>query len=192
MTDFLALVTVMVWPVIPLFWIPVHGFPRLFRRLGKLTYIMPAVLWPPLAYVIFIERDLLLHYRLDIPLLVRIAGALLLAAGVALQVRTGVLLSLRVLMGIPEISPGTADRLVREGVFSVVRHPTYLSHTMMLAGMFLLTSVAAVGIVALLDFAVINAFVIPLEERELFARFGADYVAYRKKVPRYFPGIRKK
>jgi len=182
----------MVWPVIPLFWIPVHGFPRLFRRLGKLTYIMPAVFWPPLAYVIFIERDLLLHYRFDLFLSVRIAGAFLLAAGIALQIRTGVLLSLRGLMGIPEISPGTSDRLVREGVFSVVRHPTYLSHTMMLAGMFLLTSVAGVGIVALLDFAVINALVIPLEERELFARFGADYVEYRKKVPRYFPRMGKR
>ena len=115
----------------------------------------------------------------------------MLAAGIALQIRTGVLLSLRGLMGIPEISPGTSDRLVREGVFSVVRHPTYLSHTMMLAGMFLLTSVAAVGIVALLDFTVINAFVVPLEERELFARFGTDYVEYRKKVPRYFPRIGK-
>ena len=192
MIDLLALVTVMVWPVIPLFWIPVHGFPRLFRRLGKLTYIMPAVLWPPLAYVIFIGRDLLLHYRFDLPLSVRIAGAFLLAAGIALQIRTGVLLSLRGLMGIPEISPGTSDRLVREGVFSIVRHPTYLSHTMMLTGMFFLTSVAAVGIVALLDFAVINAFVIPLEERELFARFGTDYVEYRKKVPRYFPRMGKK
>ncbi|MDA8239531.1 MAG: isoprenylcysteine carboxylmethyltransferase family protein [Nitrospiraceae bacterium] len=192
MTDLLALATVMVWPVIPLFWIPVHGFPRLFRRLGKFTYIMPAVLWPPLAYVIFINRGLLLHYRFDLPLSVRTAGALLLAAGIALQIRTGVLLSLRGLMGIPEISPGTSDRLVREGVFSVVRHPTYLSHTMMLAGMFLLTSVAAVGIVALLDFTVINAFVVPLEERELFTRFGADYAEYRKKVPRYFPRIGKK
>ncbi len=192
MIDLLALVTVMVWPVIPLFWIPVHRFPRLFRRLGKLTYIMPAILWPPLAFVIFIYRGPLLHYRFDLPLSFRTAGTLLLAAGIALQLRTGVLLSLRGLMGIPEISPGTSDRLVREGVFSIVRHPTYLSHTMMLTGMFFLTSVAAVGIVALLDFAVINAFVIPLEERELFARFGADYVEYRKKVPRYFPRMGKK
>jgi protein-S-isoprenylcysteine O-methyltransferase Ste14 len=192
LTDLLALATVMVWPVIPLFWIPVHGFPRVFRRLGRLTYLMPATLWPPLAYLIFDKRDLVLQYRFDLPLPVSIAGAFLLAAGLALQLRTGLLLSLRGLMGIPEISPGRSDRLVTRGAFSVIRHPTYLSHTLMLAGMFLFTRVAAVGAVTLLDFVVINVFVIPLEERELVTRFGTEYVEYQKKVPRYFPKIGKK
>ncbi len=188
-TDLLAVASVMVWPVIPLFWIPVHGFPRLFKRLGMLTYIMPAVLWPPLAYVIFINRELLLYYRFDLSLPVRAAGVILLAAGIALQIRSGVLLSLRGLIGIPEISSGTQRGLAKEGIYSVVRHPTYLSHTMMLSGMFLFTAVVAVGIVTLLDFIVINTLVIPLEERELAARFGKDYIEYRNKVPRYFPKI---
>ena len=192
MIRLLALATVMLWPVIPLFWIPVHGCPKLFKRLGRLTYLMPALLWPPLAYGLFYFRGPILQLRVDLPVAVRVAGGLLLAAGVALQVRTGVLLSLRGLMGIPEISPDASDRLVRNGVFSVVRHPTYLSHTMMLAGMFVLTTVAAVGIVAILDFFVINLFVIPLEEKELAARFGQEYIEYRKTVPRYFPRIGKK
>ncbi|MDA8432193.1 MAG: isoprenylcysteine carboxylmethyltransferase family protein [Nitrospiraceae bacterium] len=192
MNDLLALATVMVWPVIPLFWIPVHGFPKIFRRLGTLTYLMPALLWPPLAYVVFHNRAPVLHYRFDLPLSLRIAGGLLLAAGVALQVRTGVLLSLRGLMGIPEISPDASNRLVTKGIFSVVRHPTYLSHTMMLAGMFFLTAVAAVGIAAALDFLVINIFVIPLEEKELAARFGQEYIEYRRAVPKFFPRIRGK
>jgi protein-S-isoprenylcysteine O-methyltransferase Ste14 len=192
LTDLLALATITVWPVIPLFWIPVHCSPGIFRRLGSLTYLMPTLLWPPLAYLIFDSREMLLRYRLDLPLPVRISGAFVLAAGVALQIWTGVLLSIRGLMGIPEISPGKSDRLVSGGAFSVVRHPTYLSHTLMLAGMFLLTDVASVGVVALLDFAVINAFVIPLEEKELTARFGNGYIEYQKKVPRYFPKIGRK
>lgn len=192
MTDLLALAAIMIWPVIPLFWIPVHGFPKLFKRLGKFTYLMPALLWPPLAYLIFINRGMLLHYRFAFPVPVRVTGALLLAAGVALQIRTGVLLSLRGLMGIPEIFSGVSGRLVTRGIFSVVRHPTYLSHTMMLAGVFLLTTVAAVGIVTLVDFVVINSIVIPLEERELLDRFGNEFGEYQKNVPKYFPWLRKK
>jgi protein-S-isoprenylcysteine O-methyltransferase Ste14 len=192
MTDLFALVTIMIWPVVPLFWIPVHGFPQLFRRLGKLTYIMPAVLWPPLAYLIFANRTFFLYYKVDFPLPVRIAGIALLVAGTALHIRTGVLLSLRGLMGLPEISPQRSDRLVTEGVFSVVRHPTYLAHTLLFAGAFLFTSVAAVGVVTFFDVIIINVFVIPLEERELVDRFGGDYIDYRKRVPRYFPGIGKK
>jgi hypothetical protein len=46
--------------------------------------------------------------------------------------------------------------------------------------------VAAVGIVALIDVLVINIIVIPLEERELAARFGAEYEEYRKRVPSRF------
>jgi protein-S-isoprenylcysteine O-methyltransferase Ste14 len=192
LTYLLALAAVMVWPVVPLFWIPVHGFPNLFKRLGKLTYLMPAVLWPPIAFLVFANRAFLLQYRIDFPFLIRAAGVVIMAAGTALHVRTGVLLSLRGLMGLPEVLPETSGRLVTEGVFGMVRHPTYLAHTLMFAGAFLFTSVAAVGIVTLLDVMVINSIVIPLEERELVARFGKDYMEYQKKVPKYFPQIGKK
>ena len=38
-----------------------------------------------------------------------------------------------------------------------------------------------------IDFVIINAFVIPLEERELVDRFGEEYRGYQKRVPRLFP-----
>jgi protein-S-isoprenylcysteine O-methyltransferase Ste14 len=187
LTDLIALLAIIVWPVIPLFWIPVHGLSGFFKRIGRLTYIMPALLWPPLAYFIYLNRDFLLHYRVDMHPLIRITGIIILTGGTMLQVWTGRLLSLLGLMGLPEISQKTEGRLVTGGAFSFVRHPTYLAHTLMFSGVFLLSGVIAAGLVALLDLLVVNAVIIPLEEKELLARFGEEFVQYRKKVPRYFP-----
>ncbi len=148
---------------------------------------MPVLIWPPVVYLVYLNRTFLLHYRFDMHLSVRIAGLTVLAAGTVLQIWTGRLLTLWGLMGVPEVSAKSATRLVTDGAFSFVRHPTYLAHTLMLGGIFLFTGVVAVGIITLLDFAVINAVVIPLEERELIVRFGEEYVRYKKRVPRYFP-----
>ena len=185
--DLLALLTIVIWPVVPLFWIPVHCFPMVFRKLGFYTYIMPVMLWLPPAYFIFTNRDFLLQFKLYPPFAVNEAGLMLSIAGGALQIWTGELQGLRGLIGLPEITKKVEGRLVVEGAFSIVRHPTYLSHTLMFAGVFLLTGVIAVGIVTLLDFIIINAVVIPLEERELISRFGEAYEAYKARVPRFFP-----
>jgi protein-S-isoprenylcysteine O-methyltransferase Ste14 len=76
------------------------------------------------------------------------------------------------IVGMPEVTDKVEGRMTTRGPFSLVRHPTYLSHTMMLLGVFLLTGVAAVGIVALIDVLVIN--IIVTSRMELAARFGAE------------------
>ncbi len=192
MTDLIALLTIIIWPIIPLFWIPVHGLARFFKRIGGFTYIMPALLWPPLAYLIYLNRAFFLNYRIDPGLLVRIAGLVILTGGTMLQIWTGRLLTLLGLMGLPEVSRKAEGRLVTEGAFSFVRHPTYLAHTLMFGGVFLLSGVKAVGVVTLLDLIIVNAVIIPLEEKELLGRFGEEYAKYIESVPRYFPRMRKK
>ncbi len=189
--DLLAFMTILVWPVVPLFWIPVHAFPRFFRRIEVLSYLVPLVLWLPVAYFLFLYRDILLRFRLEIPLVVEIAGLFLFAGGTALQVWTGQLLGIKGLIGLPEISSKADGRLVAAGPFSVVRHPTYLAHTLMFAGVFLITGVISVGVITLVDLVVMNSAVIPLEERELEARFGDDYRRYRERVPQFFPGLHR-
>jgi protein-S-isoprenylcysteine O-methyltransferase Ste14 len=62
----------------------------------------------------------------------------------------------------------------------------------MLLGVFLLTGVASIGVAAVLDALVVNTIIIPLEERELAARF-EESEEYRKRVPsRFLPGKRVK
>lgn len=190
MTKILALITIMVWPLIPLFWIPVHLRTGFFKRLGLMTYAMPLITWLPVAWVIYSHRNFLLQPKTEMHLLLRIAGIALLICGTSLHAWTARLLGIWGIIGVPEISAAIREDIISEGPFSIVRHPTYLAHTLMFSGVFLITGSVVVGIVAVLDFVLVNAAIIPLEERELFKRFGGEYAAYKKKVPaRFFPGI---
>jgi protein-S-isoprenylcysteine O-methyltransferase Ste14 len=190
LSDLAALVTIMVWPVVPLFWIPVHGLPGLVRKLGLLSYAIPVITWVPVACLLYSFRGFLLGWKLDLPFVIALLGWTALAAGVGLQAWTGRLLGIRGLLGLPEIRPAESPGpLVARGVFGVVRHPTYLSHSLMFAGVFLITGVGSLGVITLFDAAVINLVVIPLEERELSLRFGPGYEAYRRRVPAFFPAL---
>jgi protein-S-isoprenylcysteine O-methyltransferase Ste14 len=189
MTDLLALAALIIWPVIPLFWIPVHWAPKFFKRLGIITYIMPLITWLPIAFLVYLERAFFLHYKTDLPPIIQFIGTLLLLAGALLHIWTGKLLGIWGLMGLPEVSLKMKGELVEKGPFALIRHPTYLAHTMIFLGVFLMTGVIAVGFVTLLDFIAVNIAIIPLEERELLARFENSYKEYMGKVPRLFPKI---
>jgi protein-S-isoprenylcysteine O-methyltransferase Ste14 len=189
--DLIALITLLVSPVVPLFWVPVHCLPHVFRRFGLWTYLLPVLTWLPLDYLIYDQRSFLLRSTVTLHPAVRAAGALLLVSGIALQAWTVLLLTLPGILGMPEVT-SREGTMVTEGPFSVVRHPTYLSHTQMYLGVFLLTGVVPVGVVAVIDAVVVNAVIIPLEEQELSTRFGASYEEYRKKVPSRFLPVRWK
>ncbi|OGW18188.1 MAG: hypothetical protein A2072_02480 [Nitrospirae bacterium GWC1_57_7] len=182
LTDLIALAAIIVWPVIPLFWIPVHCLPRFFRRIGLFTYLLPVLTWLPLAYGIILYRHFFLSGTIQMPAVVNGAGWVLITAGLALQLWRLLLLRLPGIMGMPEIMSRMQGRMVTSGPFGKVRHPTYLSHTMMFLGVFLSSGVISVGIITILDLIVVNAVVIPLEERELVARFGDEYEHYRRNV----------
>ncbi len=193
MSDFLAIITVIIWPIIPLFWIPVHFASRFFKKLGLLTYSMPLIIWLPFAYFIYKNREVFLQYKIEIPVVLNITGTVLLILGTLLHLWTARILGLLGIIGVPEISDKIKGKIVTEGPFLVVRHPTYLAHTLMFSGVFLITGVIPVVIITMLDFLVINVLVIPLEERELLNRFKEDYELYQKKVPsRFFPWIHTK
>lgn len=185
--DFLALFAIMFWLVIPLFWIPVHFATGFFRKLGLLTYIMPVFTWLPLAYLVYHNREFVLGFKIEMPSTLTYAGATAFLLGTLLHIWTARLLTFRGIIGMPEVSLHTQGKLVTSGPFSVVRHPTYLAHTLMFFGVFFMTGVVTVGAVALIDYAVVNLFVIPLEERELLRRFSDGYREYMKEVPRFFP-----
>ncbi len=181
--------TIIFWPVIPLFWIPVHGLSRVFKKLGLFTYIIAIITWLPLVYIIFINRDFLLQFKVDLPIIININGIPLLAMGTLLHTWTGKLLGPWGLIGLPEISHRVRGNLVTEGPFSVVRHPTYFAHTLMFSGVFFMTEVITVAIIAFLDLLLIHFLIIPLEEKELLGRFGEEYQIYKGRVPRFFPRI---
>jgi protein-S-isoprenylcysteine O-methyltransferase Ste14 len=193
MNDILAIMTLMFWPVIPLFWIPVHVAVRFFRRPGLAVYLLPIFTWLPLAFLIYRHRDFLLQFKITLPFPCAIIGWGLLISGTLLHIWTARLLGLWGIIGVPELSGRVEEHLAAEGPFSMVRHPTYLAHTLMFSGVFLITGSLTVGIVAVIDCIVVNSVIIPLEERELADRFGEEYASYKKKVPsQFFPLFRGK
>jgi len=132
---------------------------------------------------------LLTGWDADDPLLgsglTRVAGAALAAAGV------GVLLHafarfVREGLGTPApVAP--TERLVVGGLYRYVRNPMYLAVVATIVGQALLLArpvlLAYAGLVAV----VVAAFVRYYEEPTLARQFGADYDAYRRAVPGWWP-----
>lgn len=190
-TDALALFTVMAWPIIPLWWIPVHGAPNLRRRMGILMYPAALALWVLVGYLILDHRNLIIAFRIDFAPSMNIAGIVVALAGLILQLWTIKVLSIRGITGIPEISERYPSQLVTHGPFLLIRHPTYLSHTLLFIGIFLITGVLAVGAVAVADVLIARWVIIPLEEKELLQRFGNDYRDYMAGTSRMIPRLRR-
>jgi protein-S-isoprenylcysteine O-methyltransferase Ste14 len=121
----------------------------------------------------------------------RTAGMLCVVAGIFLQLWALKALTTRVITGVPEIFNGSKTTLVIHGPFSHVRHPTYVSHTIVFIGIFLWTGIVATGFVGILDFIVVCLIIIPMEENELLHRFGDDYRAYMARTRRFIPRLRE-
>jgi len=193
MKDFLTIMTLIFWPVIPLFWIPVHFAVHFFRRRGLAVYLLPVFTWLPLAFFIYENRAFLLQYRISLSLLPAIAGWVLFVSGMLLHIWTARLLGLLGIIGVPEVWGKVKENLVSKGPFSIVRHPTYFAHTLIFSGVFLITGALSVLVLTVFDLTVVNTVIIPLEEKELTERFGEEYISYKNEVPsRFFPWFHKK
>jgi protein-S-isoprenylcysteine O-methyltransferase Ste14 len=78
-----------------------------------------------------------------------------------------------------------ADDLVTGGMFSITRNPLYVGNMLIYAGEFLMFGNLAVFIIGVLSFWFIYECIIAAEENYLRNKFGAQYEAYCKDVPRW-------
>jgi len=116
---------------------------------------------------------------------VRWLGVVLFAAGGALRIWPVFVLGRR-FSGLVAIQPG--HTLVTSGVYSVIRHPSYLGLLVNSLG-WALAFRSGVGVL-------LTALMIPpliarihAEERLLRTQFGDEYDAYRSRTSRLIPGI---
>jgi protein-S-isoprenylcysteine O-methyltransferase Ste14 len=119
------------------------------------------------------------------PIPVRVAGALLIAAGASFLVSAFVEFVVRGLGTPAPIAP--TEHLVVSGVYRWVRNPMYLAVEATILGQALL-----LGQVVLLGYAAITAaamasFARWYEEPALRRQFGAEYDRYRATVPGWLP-----
>jgi protein-S-isoprenylcysteine O-methyltransferase Ste14 len=159
---------------------------RQLRAIGPLPGL-GAVVVP--AAILLVTGDLEVGWGLPagVAWLPPLGGAVLIAAGLALMHRT---ITLFATEGRGTLAPwDPTERLVVLGPYRYVRNP-------MISGVLaiLLGEAALLGSVPLLTwfalFFAVNAIWMPLvEEPGLERRFGADYVAYKRSVPRWLPRL---
>jgi protein-S-isoprenylcysteine O-methyltransferase Ste14 len=113
---------------------------------------------------------------------VRAAGALLAVLGLALAVRSAMLLAGR---GRPERGPRPA--LVLAGPYRRMRNPLFAGMVLALVGGGLATGSGPLVVAGLGGAAAAHLWVLRVEEPRLRERFGRAYAEYLRRVPRWLP-----
>jgi protein-S-isoprenylcysteine O-methyltransferase Ste14 len=114
-----------------------------------------------------------------------VLGAVLLAAGLLVLVYSFVRF---VVEGIGTPAPvAPPEQLVVGGLYRYVRNPMYLAVTAMIVGQALILGRPALLLYAAAFVAAVASFVHFYEEPTLARRFGAEYDAYRRAVPAWWP-----
>ncbi len=119
------------------------------------------------------------------PLAARIAGGVLIAAGAGVLISAFAQFAVDGLGTPAPVAP--TDRLVVRGLYRYVRNPMYLAVLAVIAG-----QAVVLGRPVLLGYAAavaaaFAAFVRWYEQPTLARRYGAQYEAYRKAVPGWWP-----
>lgn len=79
------------------------------------------------------------------------------------------------------------QRLVTYGIFSWMRNPLYVGNLLIWAGFVIGSGVLWFLPVAIILFAIEYTLIVRYEEGVLESIFGAEYLAYKQRTPRWFP-----
>jgi protein-S-isoprenylcysteine O-methyltransferase Ste14 len=121
----------------------------------------------------------------DVPVLVVVAGVVLVAAGAAVLLHA---FARFVAEGLGTPAPvAPTERLVVGGLYRYVRNPMYLAVGATIVGQALILGQPALLLYALAFGAAVWTFVRVYEEPTLARRYGAEYAAYRRAVPGWWP-----
>jgi len=84
-----------------------------------------------------------------------------------------------------------ATRLVTNGPFSRVRNPLYLGNILIYLGLSIMANawLPWIALVVVVWFGFQYALIVSLEEEFLKQKFGGEYLAYMKRVPRFLPRL---
>jgi protein-S-isoprenylcysteine O-methyltransferase Ste14 len=94
---------------------------------------------------------------------------------------------LHIVFGEKREKPG----VIRKSVFSVVRHPIYLSEILFYLGL-LMMSLSLVSVFILFMAILFLHYISKYEERLLLERYGEEYKRYMQEVPMWIPSLRKR
>lgn len=169
---------------IPIYWLILHPFNSFWRsRVRAAFWVAGLAAWTAGGILLWIYRPLLLAAARP-PWIAIAAGVALIGVEVYLFLRVERELGSRRLVGYAELT-GTGE-MFTGGLYAHVRHPRYTGMFCAVVGAALLGGTLRLWAI-LAIWWVLALIVIRLEERELAARFGPAYIAYRKRVPAFLP-----
>ena len=189
---FLALFLIVSLPSLFLYWLLVHPFVHFWRGQGiGVTYTSLLTIITASMIGLFSFRHFLLSIDYGTNAALIALGLVFLALAGWMRFTIQKKLSLRVLLGLPEIAPDRFPRaLITDGIYARMRHPRYVQFLMALLGYALITNHLAVYLTTALWVPGIYLIVL-LEEKELRDHFGDSYQAYCHKVPRFLPKLNR-
>jgi protein-S-isoprenylcysteine O-methyltransferase Ste14 len=82
-------------------------------------------------------------------------------------------------------------KLVTSGPYGIVRNPMMEGQFLVFAGLGFLLDVSAMFLILPILVLATHGFTVLVEEPNLRSRFGEEWIEYSKKVPRWFPRIRR-
>jgi protein-S-isoprenylcysteine O-methyltransferase Ste14 len=169
---------------IPIYWLILHPFNAFWRgRVRAAFWFAGLTAWICGGSLLWYFRHALLTPAR--PSWAEVAwGVALIAVEGYLFVRVERELGSRRLVGHAELT-GTGE-MFSGGLYAHVRHPRYAGMFCAVVGAALLAGTRLLWFVLLLWWP-LALLAIRIEERELAARFGADYEDYRKRVPAFLP-----
>jgi protein-S-isoprenylcysteine O-methyltransferase Ste14 len=175
-----------------LLWLVIHPFVRFWRRVGPAgTYACVLAMLASGIYGLVRLRAPLLAVEFGTSWPLVALGAACVAGSSWLRLRIQRHFGFATLAGLPELAPERyPQRLVTDGPFARVRHPRYLQFLLALLGFALFANYLALYAVLALWLPGVWLIVV-LEERELRERFGAEYDAYCRRVPRFLPRLQR-
>jgi protein-S-isoprenylcysteine O-methyltransferase Ste14 len=139
---------------------------------------------------IVVMRDVLLYVDFGTSSVNLTVSAICMIGAVMLSRQCRKQLTFAILTGMPELNareyPGT---LLTEGIYAKIRHPRYMGISLWLLGCVLFANYLMPYVFFVIGIPGMYALV-ALEERELRERFGTQYDAYCRRVPRFVPKVR--
>ncbi len=188
---FLALLLVVTLPPLFFYWLLLHPFVRFWRSRGiGVTYGSLLTIIAAGMVGLFSMRHFLLRIDYGTSYLLLALGALCLTLAAIMRLAIQRKLTIKVLLGLPEIAPDRFPRrLITDGIYARMRHPRYVQFLMALSGYALIANYLAGYLVIALWVPGIYLIAL-IEEKELRDHFGDIYQAYCRNMPRFLPKLR--
>jgi protein-S-isoprenylcysteine O-methyltransferase Ste14 len=163
-----------------------HGRPDLVgeHKIGDLGQIILLIVF----FVVWILDSFILKFSVPpygkyIPFYIRIIVAIVVLVIAWIIARKG----LKIIFGEVREKP----TLMKDGIFSRVRHPVYLGAILLYLG-FIISTLSVASFIVWIGIIIFYFFISKYEEKVLIREFGDDYRQYMKEVPMLCPRLFRK